>query len=178
MLEHAQLLNLKDLHLMRQINIDKQCRFFDKKRSSVRTRCWKAFIKLPENMTFSLETYPYRLLSALRFVYFGKLLQKHLLFELHVILSEFLFVSEFRKSANDRLDFKFYLLLQERVRALLDANIYAEILIHLFKRRKAERAQVKQIRTRGCFNRGHASINMTKTLKCRWALSNDTSTFR
>lgn len=78
-------------------------------------------------MTFSLETYPYRLLSALRFVYFGKLLQKHLLFELHVILSEFLFVSEFRKSANDRLDFKFYLLLQERVRALLDANIYAEI---------------------------------------------------
>lgn len=75
--------------------------------------------------------------------------------------------SEFRKSANDRLDFKFYLLLQERVRALLDANIYAEILIHLFKRRKVERAQVKQIRTRGCFNRGHASINMTKTLKCR-----------
>lgn len=57
-------------------------------------------------MTFSLETYPYRLLSALRFVYFGKLLQKHLLFELHVILSEILFVSEFRKSANDRLDFK------------------------------------------------------------------------
>lgn len=46
-------------------------------------------------MTFSLETYPYRLLSALRFVYFGKLLQKHLLFELHVILSEILFVSEF-----------------------------------------------------------------------------------
>lgn len=107
MLEHAQLLNLKDLHLMRQINIDKQCRFFDKKRSSARTRCWKAFIKLPENMTFSLETYPYRLLSALRFVYFGKLLQKHLLFELHVILSEILFVSEFQKSANDRLDFKF-----------------------------------------------------------------------
>lgn len=63
--------------------------------------------KLPENMTFSLETYPYRLLSALRFVYFGKLLQKHLLFELHVILSEILFVSEFQKSANDRLDFKF-----------------------------------------------------------------------
>lgn len=84
-------------------------------------------------MTFSLETYPYRLLSALRFVYFGKLLQKHLLFELHVILSEILFVSEFQKSANDRLDFKFICFYKKGWGSLLDANIYAEKLIHLFK---------------------------------------------
>lgn len=134
MLEHAQLLNLKDLHLMRQINIDKQCRFFDKKRSSARTRCWKAFIKLPENMTFSLETYPYRLLSALRFVYFGKLLQKHLL-TLRVACDFIRNSVCFRVSKVGKWSawLQVYLLLQERVRALLDANIYAEKLIHLFK---------------------------------------------
>lgn len=145
MLEHAQLLNL---HLMRQINIDKQCRFFDKKRSSARTRCWKAFIKLPENMTFSLETYPYRLLSALRFVYFGKLLQKHLLFELHVILSEILFVSEFRKSANDRLDFKLSASTRKG-EGTVGCQYLCRETNSFVKTSKVERAQVKQIRTRG-----------------------------
>lgn len=90
-------------------------------------------------MTFSLETYPYRLLSALRFVYFGKLLQKHLLFELHVILSEILFVSEFQNlSASTR-----------KGEGTVGCQYLCRETNSFVQTSKVERAQVKQIRTRG-----------------------------
>lgn len=73
---------------------------------SVHARCWKPFIKRTKNMTFSSDTqslivcYRYCDLSIL-----ASYCKNAKLSELHLILSEMMFVSKFRKSANYSLDF-------------------------------------------------------------------------
>lgn len=99
-------------------------------------------------MTFSLETYPYRLLSALRFVYFGKLLQKHLLFELHVILSEILFVSEFQSRQMIGLTSSLSASTRKG-EGTVGCQYLCRETNSFVQTSKVERAQVKQIRTRG-----------------------------
>lgn len=95
-------------------------------------------------MTFSLETYPYRLLSALRFVYFGKLLQKHLLFELHVFCLFPSFKSRQMIGLTSSLSAS-----TRKGEGTVGCQYLCRETNSFVQTSKVERAQVKQIRTRG-----------------------------